>query len=88
MARAFLESLEVDFDPERYADEYRDQLAALIERKSKEGDVAEQPEHEVEPERTPADDIIAALEASLAAQRDGKAKPKARAKGKARSASR
>jgi DNA end-binding protein Ku len=72
MARAFLESLEVDFDPSRYVDEYQEQLAQLIERKAKEGDFAVQPEAaEAAPSSTPVDDIMAALEASLARQRAG-----------------
>lgn len=69
MARAFLESLEVDFDPSRYSDEYQQQLAQLIERKVKEGDIAVQPEAPESPASTPVDDIMAALEASLERQR-------------------
>lgn len=65
MAKAFLESLEVDFDPARYEDEYQVQLAQLIERKAQEGDVSVQPERSDQPASTPVDDIMAALAASL-----------------------
>jgi DNA end-binding protein Ku len=69
MAKAFLSSLEVDFDPSRYRDEYQEQLAQLIERKAREGDIAVQPEATDTPDSTPVSDIMAALEASLARQR-------------------
>lgn len=81
MARAFLESLEVEFDPSRYVDEYQQQLQELIDLKVKEGDIAVQPEEAELPTSTPVDDIMAALEASLAKQRDargGSKKPAAR----------
>lgn len=78
MAKAFLESLEVDFDPARYEDEYQTQLAQLIERKAAEGDIAVQPERSDEPQLTPALDIMAALEASLQRQLDAKSETRAR----------
>lgn len=93
MAKAFLESLAVDFDPTRYTDEYQQQLAELIERKAREGDVVVQPERADAPGTTPVIDIMAALEASLQRQieqreRSGsstsKPKPKAKPKAKAR----
>jgi DNA end-binding protein Ku len=87
MAKAFLESLEVDFDPSRYTDEYQVQLAQLIERKTKEGDIAVQPESADEPERTPAVDIMAALEASLQRQLDTRSKARAAASTKKTGAS-
>lgn len=87
MAKAFLESLEVDFDPKRYVDEYQVQLAQLIERKTKEGDIAVQPEAADEPARTPAIDIMAALEASLQQQLDQRSKTRAAASSKRNGAS-
>jgi DNA end-binding protein Ku len=69
MAKAFLESLEVDFDPTRYEDEYQKQLAALIERKAAEGDFAMQPVEDEQP-MAPVVDIMAALEASLKRQQE------------------
>lgn len=94
MAKAFLESLEVEFDPTRYQDEYQVQLAQLIERKAQEGDVSVQPEAADQPTSTPVDDIMAALAASLEQTRrergGGGAKGKGGAKGasKARNAAR
>lgn len=92
MAKAFLESLEVEFDPDRYHDEYQQQLSKLIERKAEAGDVVIQPEEATSPKTTPVDDIMAALEASLAKTRSSsksgsgsksRSKPKAKAKAKA-----
>lgn len=77
MAKAFLESLEVDFDPSRYEDEYQVQLAQLIERKTAEGDIAVQPEDVDQPTLTPAIDIMAALEASLQRQLDQRGEERA-----------
>lgn len=81
MAKAFLESLEVDFEPERYVDEYQVQLAELIERKTAEGDIAVQPERADEPSLTPAIDIMAALEASLQRQLDSRSEARAGRRG-------
>lgn len=78
MAKAFLESLEVEFDPSRYEDEYQVQLAELIERKAREGDIAVQPEEADAPELTPAVDIMAALEASLQRQLDARSQARAK----------
>jgi DNA end-binding protein Ku len=63
MAQRLIESLSVEFDPERYHDEYRDRVLGLIERKAKGEEVAVRP-----PERDeePTPDLMAALEASLA----------------------
>lgn len=67
MAKAFLESLEVDFDPTRYRDEYQEQLAELIERKAASGDIVTQPTADADDSTaTPVGDLMAALEASLA----------------------
>jgi DNA end-binding protein Ku len=64
MAGKLIETLDQDFDPERYEDTYREAVLALIRRKAKgeEIDLAEQeqPEH--------GDDLAAALEASLSAR--------------------
>jgi DNA end-binding protein Ku len=65
MAGRLVESLHKPFDPGDYADEHREQVLALIERKAK-GETIEAPEPE-EPEET--DDLLAALEASLAGAR-------------------
>jgi DNA end-binding protein Ku len=63
MASSLVESLHTKFDPSDYEDSYRKDVLALIKRKA-EGKNIEAPE-DVEPE--PADDLLAALEASLAA---------------------
>lgn len=69
MASALVESLSNPFDPAQYKDEYREKLLALIEAKSQ-GQVFEAPEPE-EPS-APVVDLMAALEASLAAARERK----------------
>ena len=64
MARQLVESLAVDeFEPEKYHDEYREQLLDLIERKAAGEEIVAEPESEA-----PAKvlDLVAALEASLA----------------------
>jgi DNA end-binding protein Ku len=71
MARQLIESLATAFEPEKYRDEYRDRVLDLIERKAEgqEIEVAAEPEA---PKAVP--DLMAALEASLAAASGGKAK--------------
>jgi DNA end-binding protein Ku len=64
MAQQLIASLSADFDPARYKDEYRERVLELIERKAAGEDIAVQPEAE-EPAAAP--DLMAALEASLAA---------------------
>jgi len=72
MAKAFLESLEVDFDPARYRDEYQEQLVELIEKKASSGGAYQQPGVEAGDEQmTPVGDLMAALEASLSAAKAG-----------------
>ncbi len=68
MARQLIESLSSDFEPSKYRDEYRDRVLDLIERKAAGEEIAAAPEAE-EPEAAP--DLMAALEASLAAVRSG-----------------
>jgi DNA end-binding protein Ku len=62
MASALVDGLHTDFDPSEYEDTYRADVLALIERKAA-GKNIELPADE-EPEA--ADDLLAALEASLA----------------------
>jgi DNA end-binding protein Ku len=67
MAAALVESLSAPFDPSRYRDDYRDKIMAMIEAKA-EGQVITAP---AEKEATaPVVDLMAALEASLAAAKD------------------
>jgi DNA end-binding protein Ku len=63
MARQLVEALSGSFEPEKYHDEYREQLLDLIERKAAGEDIVAEPAAEA-----PAKvlDLMAALEASLA----------------------
>jgi DNA end-binding protein Ku len=93
MARQLIDSLSSDFEPERYHDEYREKVLDLIERKAQGEEITVQPEAP-KPARVP--DLMAALEASLAAVKgrdsdsdgngngDGAAKKKPAAKAKPR----
>jgi DNA end-binding protein Ku len=70
MAQQLIDSLTADFEPEKYQDEYREKVLGLIERKAAGEEIAVQPEAP-EPKKVP--DLMAALEASLAAVKgDGK----------------
>jgi DNA end-binding protein Ku len=90
MAQQLIDSLSSDFEPEKYQDEYREKVLELIERKAAGEEIAVQPEAP-EPKQVP--DLMAALEASLAAVKsdgggdDGKKKkaPSSRKKEAAKS---
>ena len=71
MARQLVDSLTSEFTPERYRDEYRDKVLDLIERKAAGEEIVIQPEA---PQPAKVPDLMAALEASLAAV---KSEPKA-----------
>jgi DNA end-binding protein Ku len=74
MAKQLIESLSGDFDPTGYRDEYRERVLDMIERKAAgETITIEAPE----PERKEVPDLMAALEASIAAS---KSPPKKRAR--------
>jgi DNA end-binding protein Ku len=64
MAQQLIDSLSADFEPEKYHDEYREKVLELIERKAAGEEIAVQPEA---PKPTKVPDLMAALEASLAA---------------------
>jgi DNA end-binding protein Ku len=64
MAKQLVESLATEFEPGKYRDEYREKVLDLIERKAEGAEIAVQPEA---PEPTQVPDLMAALEASLAA---------------------
>ena len=68
MAQQLIESLSSDFEPERYHDEYREKVLELIEKKASGEEIAVQPEPAA-PAKVP--DLMAALEASLAAVKSG-----------------
>src|SRR3954471_6397155 len=64
MAQQLIESLSSEFEPERYHDEYREKVLELIEKKASGEEILVQPEAPA-PAKVP--DLMAALEASLAA---------------------
>jgi DNA end-binding protein Ku len=64
MARQLIDSLTSDFEPDKYHDEYREKVLELIERKAQGEEITVQPEA---PKPTRVPDLMAALEASLAA---------------------
>jgi DNA end-binding protein Ku len=67
MAKELIDSLSGEFDPEKYRDEYREELVALIERKAQGKEIVVQPSEELKPTKAP--DLMAALEESLASVR-------------------
>jgi DNA end-binding protein Ku len=71
MAEALVESLAADFEPEKYRDEYREEVMALIQMKA-DGEEFEVPE--VAAEKPKVVDIMAALEASVAAAKDARSR--------------
>jgi len=88
MAEQLIDSLSAEFEPTKFHDEYREQVLALIEAKANGEEIAAQPQVE-EPAAAP--DLMAALEASLAAVRPGDsdeapAAPKPRRRAPAKSA--
>ena len=68
MAEQLIASLSTGFEPEKYKDSYRDKVLDLVERKAQGEEIAVQPEAE-KPSKVP--DLMAALEASLAAVKSG-----------------
>jgi DNA end-binding protein Ku len=64
MAKQLIDSLTTAFEPTRYHDEYREKVLELIERKAQGEEIAVQPEA---PQPAKVPDLMAALEASLAA---------------------
>ena len=64
MAQQLIESLTSEFEPEKYKDEYREKVLEMIERKASGEEIAVQPEA---PQPAKVPDLMAALEASLAA---------------------
>jgi DNA end-binding protein Ku len=91
MAKQLIESLTSDFEPDKYRDEYREELLDLLERKAEGKEVVAAPTEELKPTKAP--DLMSALEESLAAVKgeeaatDGKAKAKPKSKPKAKSKS-
>jgi DNA end-binding protein Ku len=69
MAEALVASLAGDFEPEKYRDEYREEVMALIQMKA-DGEEFETPA--VAAEKPKVVDIMAALEASVAAAKEAR----------------
>jgi len=69
MAEALVASLEADYEPEKYRDEYREEVMALIQMKA---DGLEFEVPEAAAEKPKVVDIMAALEASVAAAKDAR----------------
>ena len=67
MAKALIESLSTDFEADKYRDEYREELLAMLERKAEGKEIVSAVSEEPEPTKAP--DLMAALEESLAAVR-------------------
>jgi DNA end-binding protein Ku len=67
MAEQLIEALATDFEPDKYTDQYRDQLLDLIQRKAAGEEVVAEPTVE---DKGKVLDLMAALEASL--QRAGR----------------
>jgi DNA end-binding protein Ku len=84
MAQQLIDSLTRNFDPTVYRDEYREDLLALIERKAGGEEIVTAPATEA-PKPTRAPDLMAALEQSIAAVKNGGAKAKARKPARAKS---
>jgi DNA end-binding protein Ku len=89
MAEKLIESLAGEFKPEKYRDEYREQLLSLIEQKAQGKEIVASETEEPEPTKAP--DLMAALEESLAAVKgedlggDGGAKRRGKPKAAAKS---
>ena len=70
MAQQLIDSLSSDFKPEKYHDEYREQVMKLIERKAAGEEIVNAPVTDEKPTGR-AHNLMAALEASLAKSREG-----------------
>jgi DNA end-binding protein Ku len=84
MAESLVDSLTADFEPEKYRDEYREQVMALIQMKA-DGEEFELPE--VAAEKPKVIDIMAALEASVKAAKDARSRHPSKSAAKAESKS-
>ena len=68
MADRLISSLATEFDPAHYHDTYRERVLELIDQKAEGKEVVVQPETKA---AAPVVDLMAALEASLAAAKGG-----------------
>ena len=74
MAASLIETLEADFHPEKYHDEYREELIALIDRKLTNNEDVVAAQTEAEPAETGGEvvDLVSALQASIERQKQRK----------------
>ncbi len=72
MARSLIDSLTTEFEPAKYKDEYRERVLAMIEQKASGQEIVREESAEEAPRVV---DLMAALEASLAAVKAGKDGP-------------
>jgi len=84
IAKQLIDSLSVDWEPERYKDTYRERVEALIDQKRKGRSVVAKKEDKP---RTNVIDLMAALEESVAARTKSKSSSGKPAKGTTKSAS-
>jgi DNA end-binding protein Ku len=68
IAKQLVESLAEPWEPEKYADTYREEVLGLIERKAAGEDIAVQPTEKAD--SSPVPDLMSALKASLDAVRE------------------
>src|SRR3954451_8348600 len=73
MARQLIDSLSSDWEPDKYHDTYRERVLELIEQKAEGKEIVMQPAEE--PQEVP--DLMAALEASVKAAKQGRGGEKA-----------
>jgi DNA end-binding protein Ku len=85
MAKQLIDSLTSEFEPDKYRDEYREELLDLLERKAEGKEVVSAPTEEPKPTKAP--DLMSALEESLAAVKGEEAATDGKAKAKAKSSS-
>jgi DNA end-binding protein Ku len=71
MAEQLIGALSTEFDPSKYHDEYREQLLALIDEKANGATVVTLPERPAAANNVT--DLMAALEASIAAAKQARA---------------
>lgn len=77
MAEALIDDMTVGWDPEKYRDSYRDDVLAMIERKTKTGEAVTAPEAEAKKPTTDVADLTELLRKSLRRSREGDVAPKA-----------
>jgi DNA end-binding protein Ku len=78
MARQLIASMESDWEPDKYRDQYRERVLEMIEKKAEGEEIVSVPDDEKE--AGDVVDLMAALEASLAKKKSGAKKPAKKSK--------